>query len=258
MWTNTKGSNERIITCDFVLDLCGSALYLIYYLLWSQLDLESCIFLGLRELAPYLTCLRRLLIDELIVQIVLVECIGSEVVLVKQILFNLAEILCKIATEVVGLEIVGLEINGLVACGAGSSNRPIVICEGIKHFFRRSRLLLYFFLASLLWSRLWKGIKVEVPKIIRSIFSFSVGEITKLWEWIGLLFFIFAWCPLLFFFVIGLTEHIFKVAIVYSQLELVEIVWCARDPEDMAFNFVHEIEVDVEETACRQAYFFSV
>ena len=136
MWTNTKGSNQRIITCDLVLDLCRHALYLIDDLFGSKLDLESCIFFGLRELAPDLTCLRRLLIDELVVQVVLVKSIRGKVVLVKQVLFDLAEILCEVASEVICLEIVRLEIDGLVACGTWSSDRPIVICEWIKDLFR--------------------------------------------------------------------------------------------------------------------------
>lgn len=61
------GSNQRIVTCDLVLDLCRHALYLVYDLLGGKLDLESCVFFGLRKLAPDLTSLRGLLIDELVV-----------------------------------------------------------------------------------------------------------------------------------------------------------------------------------------------
>jgi hypothetical protein len=73
------------------------------------------------------------------------------------------------------------------------------------------------------------------------------------------LFFVLALCVLFLILPSGLVgQHIFEVTVIDPELELVDVVRGTGDPEDMSFNLVHEVEVDVEETVWEEGYFFSV
>jgi hypothetical protein len=174
-----RGSNQRFITGDHVLKLLGRTLHLVHDLLARHLDLKAVLLLRLRELAPSLTRLRRLLIDELVVKIVAPESVCGEVVLVQQIFLYPVEIISEIS-EVVCLEVVGLEVHRLVSGSAGHRRWLFVVSERIEYFLRRPWLLLHFFLTSGLWGRFSKGIEIEVSKLIGFIFSLSCSKISKL------------------------------------------------------------------------------
>jgi hypothetical protein len=104
---------------------------------------------------------------KLVVEVVAVECVGGEVILVQKVLLYSVEVLSEVA-EVVGLEIVGLEVHRLVTGGI----RLLVVHKRIKYILRRTFLLLNFLLASLLYCRLRKCIKIKVSEVIAFIFCF--------------------------------------------------------------------------------------
>jgi hypothetical protein len=73
------------------------------------------------------------LFEEVIVEVVLAEIIGCEVVLVYQALFDFAEVLSKVS-EIIGLEVIGLKVYSLVVCSCWRLSA--VVGERVKDFFR--------------------------------------------------------------------------------------------------------------------------
>lgn len=242
-------SNQRITNpIELVFYFFSCLFHLVENLLPSQLNLEATLLLLLRwvrELAPSLWSLCRFLNDELIVEVISSESICREVILIEQIFFYLTKVLGEVA-EIIGLECICLEIYCLVI---HSCRLSVIICERIKVFLRS----LWNLWLSNHWFclRLWKRVKVKISKLIGFIISLGgCCKAAKFRERISLFFLVLAFLLWLFFITpTCFFEDVVKVPVVDSEFELIDIVWSSSDSEDMSLDFVHEIEVYIEEAA---------
>lgn len=84
-----------------------------------------------------------------------------------------------------------------------------------------------------------------------------IGEATKLTPRVILSLFI----STNFFFLVAkliLAHNFLKVLVINPHLELIDIVGSSRDSQTMPFDNMSEIEVDIKNAACMEAYFCSL